>query len=135
MHPDAVDNVTTRTLHSKATPRRARPPPAPKRSPLPWLPPEDYKIAVRPQCLLHLADLGPTPRPSEALWAAGGFGSTAVMYIDHTRIHPTSSSVTASTPDVNDARAYLKITQLKIADQFSAMAVHASALEHSVGGI
>ncbi|KAL3206837.1 hypothetical protein MRX96_039883 [Rhipicephalus microplus] len=68
---DAADNVTTDTQRGKPTPCRTRPPPAPKRHPLPRLPPEDYNIVLRPQGSLHLADLGPA-RFSEALCAAAG---------------------------------------------------------------
>ncbi|KAL1485868.1 hypothetical protein MTO96_047193 [Rhipicephalus appendiculatus] len=44
---------------SKSTTRRARPPPVETRHSLPRLPPEDYKIVLRPQASLHLADLEP----------------------------------------------------------------------------
>ncbi|KAL3255420.1 hypothetical protein MRX96_017332 [Rhipicephalus microplus] len=69
---DVADNVTTDTQCGKPTPRRARPPPAPKRRPLPRLPPENCKIVLGPLGLLHLADLRPA-RLSEALCAAAGF--------------------------------------------------------------
>ncbi|KAH8009987.1 hypothetical protein HPB51_023442 [Rhipicephalus microplus] len=131
---DAADNVTTYTQRGKPTPCRARPPPAPKRRPLPRLPPEDYKIVLRPPGSLHLGYLGPA-RLSEALCAAAGFDSTAVFHIDQMRIHPTNNTITVSTSDVNHAMAYLKITKMKIADQSCAMAVYAPAPDNSVRGI
>lgn len=51
------------------------------------------------------------------------------------RIHPTNNTITVSTPDVNHAVAYLKITKVKIADQSCAMAVYATAPNNSVRGI
>ncbi|KAL3174080.1 hypothetical protein MRX96_011821 [Rhipicephalus microplus] len=69
---------------------RAQPPPAPKRCPLSRLPPEDYKIVLRPQGSLHLADLGPA-RLSEALCAAAEFDSPAVFHTSQMRIHPTNN--------------------------------------------
>ncbi|KAH8008980.1 hypothetical protein HPB51_008551 [Rhipicephalus microplus] len=131
---DAADNVTTDNQPSKQTPCRARPPPAPKRRPMPRLPPEDYKIVLRPQGSLHLADLGPT-RLSEALCATAGFDSPEVLHTDQMRIHPTNNTITVSTPDVNRAMAYLKITQVKIADQSCAMAAYVPAPDNSVRGI
>ncbi|KAH8038325.1 hypothetical protein HPB51_001108 [Rhipicephalus microplus] len=126
---DAADNGTTNTQRSKPTPCRARPPPAPKRHPLPPLLPEDYKIVLRPQGSLHQADLGPA-RLSEALCAAAGFDSPAVSHTAQMRIHPNNNTITVSTPDVNHAMAYLKITQVKIADQSCAMAVYAPKPDH-----
>ncbi|KAH8036170.1 hypothetical protein HPB51_018584 [Rhipicephalus microplus] len=131
---DAADNVTTDTQCGKPTPCRARLPPAPKRRPLPRLPPEDYKIVLRPQGSLHLADLGPA-RLSEAICATAGFDLPAVSHTDQMRIHPTNNTITVSMPDVNRAMAYLKITQVKIADQSCAMAVYAPAPDNSVRGI
>ncbi|KAL1476036.1 hypothetical protein MTO96_036822 [Rhipicephalus appendiculatus] len=63
---DAADNAAADAQRGKPAPRRARPPPAPKRRPLPRLPPEDYKIVLRPQGSLNLADLGQA-RLTEAL--------------------------------------------------------------------
>ncbi|KAL3222918.1 hypothetical protein MRX96_028288 [Rhipicephalus microplus] len=51
------------------------------------------------------------------------------------RIHPTNNTITVSTPDVNRAMAYLKVTQVKIANQSCAMAVYAPAPDNSVRGI
>ncbi|KAH8031886.1 hypothetical protein HPB51_021075 [Rhipicephalus microplus] len=50
-------------------------------------------------------------------------------------IHPTNDTITVSTPDVNHAMAYLKITQVKIADQSCTMAVYAPASDNLVRGI
>ncbi|KAL3208255.1 hypothetical protein MRX96_039269 [Rhipicephalus microplus] len=50
------------------------------------------------------------------------------------RIHPTNNTITVSTLDVNRAMAYLKITQLKVADQSCAMDVYAPALDNSTDG-
>ncbi|KAH8022925.1 hypothetical protein HPB51_006355 [Rhipicephalus microplus] len=130
---DAADNVTTDTQPDIPTPCRARPPSAPKRRPLPRLPPEDYKIVLRPQGSLHLADLGPA-RLSEALCADTGFDSPAVFHTDQMRIHPTNNTMTVSRFDVNRATAYLMITQVKIADQSCAMAVYAPAPDNSIRG-
>ncbi|KAH8029720.1 hypothetical protein HPB51_003555 [Rhipicephalus microplus] len=131
---DAADNVTTDNQRGKPIPCRARPPPAPKRRPLPRLPPEDYKIVLRPQGLLHLADLGPA-RLSEALCAAAIFDSPEVLHTDQMCIHQTNNTITVSTPDANREMASLKITQVKIADQSCAMAVYAPAPDNSVRGI
>ncbi|KAH8039808.1 hypothetical protein HPB51_009000 [Rhipicephalus microplus] len=131
---DVADNVTTDNQRGMPTPCRARPPPAPKRRPLPRSPPENYKIVLRPQGSLHLANLGPA-RLSEALCAAAGFDSPEVLHANQMRIHPTNHAITVSTPDVNHAMAYLKITQVKIADQSCAMAVYAPAPNNSVRGI
>ncbi|KAL1482897.1 hypothetical protein MTO96_013359 [Rhipicephalus appendiculatus] len=131
---DAADNAAADAQRGKPAPRRARPPPAPKRRPLPRLPPEVYKIVLRPQGSLNLADLGPA-RLTEALCAAAGFDSPAVLNIDQVRIHPTNNTITVSTPDENRAMVYLKITQLKVADQSCAMAVYAPAPDNSVRGI
>ncbi|KAH8036428.1 hypothetical protein HPB51_000464 [Rhipicephalus microplus] len=126
---DAADNVTTDNQRGKPTPCRALPPPASKRRPLPRLPPEDYKIVLRPQGSLHIADLGPACF-SEALCAAAGFDSPEVLHADQMRIHPTNNTITVRTPDVNRAIAYLKITQAKIADQSCAVAVYAPASDN-----
>ncbi|KAH7985286.1 hypothetical protein HPB52_024208 [Rhipicephalus sanguineus] len=131
---DAADNAAADAQRGKPAPRRARPPPARKRRPLPRLPPEDYKIVLRPQGSLNLADLGPA-RLTEALCAAAAFDSPAVLHIDQVCIHPTNNTITVSTPDEKRAMAYLKITQLKVADQSCAMAVYAPAPDHSVRGI
>ncbi|KAH7932009.1 hypothetical protein HPB52_025025 [Rhipicephalus sanguineus] len=131
---DAADNAAADAQRGKPAPRRARPPPAPKRRPLPRLPPEDYKIVLRPQGSLNLADLGPA-RLTEALCAAAAFDSPEVLHIDQVRIHPTNNTITVSTPDENRAMAYLKITQLQVADQSCAMAVYAPAPDNSVRGI
>ncbi|KAL3189330.1 hypothetical protein MRX96_002649 [Rhipicephalus microplus] len=79
-HSDAADNVTADTQRGKPIPCRAGPPPAPKRRPLPRLPPEDYNIVLRPQAgfITPIADLGPA-RLSEALCAAAGFNSPAAF--------------------------------------------------------
>ncbi|KAH8023741.1 hypothetical protein HPB51_016480 [Rhipicephalus microplus] len=130
---DATENVITDTQRGKPTPCRARPPPDPKRRPLPRLPPEDYKIVLRLQGSLHLADMGPA-HLSEALCAAAGFDSPEVLHTDQMRIHLTNNTITVSTPDVNRAMAYLKITNVKIADQSCAMAVYAPAPDNSVRG-
>ncbi|KAL1443542.1 hypothetical protein MTO96_030304 [Rhipicephalus appendiculatus] len=76
-----TDNAAADAQRGKPIPHRARPPPAPKRRPLPRLPPEDYKIVLRPQGSLNLADLG-SARLTEALCAAAGFDSPAVLHID-----------------------------------------------------
>ncbi|KAH7967840.1 hypothetical protein HPB52_002911 [Rhipicephalus sanguineus] len=131
---DAADNAAADAQRGKPAPRRARPPPAPKRRSLPRLPPEDYKIVLRPQGSLNLAGLGPA-RLTEALYAAAAFDSPAVLHIDQVRIHPTNNTVTVSTPDDNREMAYLKIAQLKVADQSCAMAAYAPATDDSVRGI
>ncbi|KAL3174929.1 hypothetical protein MRX96_010953 [Rhipicephalus microplus] len=131
---DAADNVTADTQRDKPTPCRARPPPASKRRPLPRLPPEDYKVDLRPQSLLRQANLGPA-RLSEVLCATAGFDSPALFHTDQMRIHPTNNTITVSTSDVNHAMACLKITQVKIADQSCAMAVYAPAPDNLVRGI
>ncbi|KAH8026165.1 hypothetical protein HPB51_016584 [Rhipicephalus microplus] len=113
---DAADNVTTDNQSGKPTPCRAQPPPVSKRRPLPRLPLDNYKIVLRPQGSLHLADLG-SARLSEALCAAAEFNSPKVLHTNQMRIDPTNNTITVSRPDVNRAMAYLKVTQVKIADQ------------------
>ncbi|KAH8027798.1 hypothetical protein HPB51_010363 [Rhipicephalus microplus] len=130
---DVAGNVTTDTQRSKPIPCRARPPPAPKRSPLPRLPLKDYKIVLRPQGSLHLADMRPA-RLTEVLCTAAVFDSSEVLHTDQMRIHPTNNTITVSPPDVNRAMAYLKITQVKIADQSCAKAVYAPAPDNSETG-
>ncbi|KAH7967970.1 hypothetical protein HPB52_004507 [Rhipicephalus sanguineus] len=124
---DAADNAAADAQSGRPAPRRARPAPAPKRRPLPRLPPEDYKIVPRPQGSLNLADLGST-RLTEALCAATAFDSPAVLHMVQVRIHLTNNTITVSTPDENRVMAYLKITQLKVADQSCAIAVYAQDL-------
>ncbi|KAH7985164.1 hypothetical protein HPB51_026859 [Rhipicephalus microplus] len=51
------------------------------------------------------------------------------------RIHPTNNTITVSMPDVNRAIAYLKITQVKTADQSCDVAVYAPAPDNLVRGI
>ncbi|KAL3200313.1 hypothetical protein MRX96_043454 [Rhipicephalus microplus] len=82
----------------------------------------------------HLADLAPA-RFSEALCVAAGFDSPAVSHTVQMHIHPTNNTITVRTPDVNHAMAYLKITQVEIADQSCAMAVYAPAPDNSVRGL
>ncbi|KAH8025490.1 hypothetical protein HPB51_008976 [Rhipicephalus microplus] len=126
--------MTTDTQRGKPTPVRARSPPAPKRRLLSRLPPEDYKIVLRPQDSLHLADLGQA-RPSEVLCAADSTHPQSFTPTRFGRIRPTDNTITVSTPDVNSIIAYLNITQLKIADRSCAMSVYASAPDNTVTGI
>ncbi|KAL3209182.1 hypothetical protein MRX96_009370 [Rhipicephalus microplus] len=99
---DAADNVTTDNQSGKPTPCPARLPPASKRRPLPRLPLDNYKIVLRPQGSLHLADLG-SARLSEAFCAAAGFNSPEDLHTDQMRIHPTNNTITVSRPDANRA--------------------------------
>ncbi|KAH7956939.1 hypothetical protein HPB52_013789 [Rhipicephalus sanguineus] len=117
---DAADNAAADAQRGKPAPRRARATACSKTSP----------TTTRS---LNLADLRPA-RFTEALCAAATFDSPAVLHIDQVRIHPTNNTIRVSTPDENSAMAYLKITQLEVADQSCAMAVFAPAPDHSVRG-
>ncbi|KAL1483368.1 hypothetical protein MTO96_033250 [Rhipicephalus appendiculatus] len=77
---------------------RARPPPLPKRKPLPKLPPADYKIIIRPQTAASLLHYGATEL-FKAVCAAAQVNPVEVVAEDQLRLHPTNNTALISTPN------------------------------------
>ncbi|KAH7942718.1 hypothetical protein HPB52_000209 [Rhipicephalus sanguineus] len=113
---------------------RARPPPLPKRKPLPKLPPADYKVIIRPQTAASLLHHGATEL-FKAVCAAAQVSPTEVVAENQLRLHPTNNTALISTPSLDRAGRYIKLQVVKIGQQKIQVFAYAPAPENSTKGI
>ncbi|KAH7981646.1 hypothetical protein HPB52_000421 [Rhipicephalus sanguineus] len=112
----------------------ARPPPLPKRKPLPKLPPADYKVIIRPQTAASLLHHGATEL-FKAVCAAAQVNPTEVVAEDQLRLHPTNNTALISTPSLDRAGRCIKLQVVKIGQQEIQVFAYAPAPENSTKGI
>lgn len=113
---------------------RARPPPLPKRKPLPRLPLDDYKIILRPQTAANLLHYGAASL-FQAVCVAAQLKPEEAVAEDQLRIHPTNNTALVSTPSIARADRYIKLQGIIVEQQEIRLFAYAPAPENSNKGI